>query len=82
MTGSRSGRNAGDTGRSSEPASPRRLSIGAPQLRMGVHLIEGFDAFGAGDVAARFRHRSRPPVPIAVNGLPIRFIIGSIFWSW
>ena len=35
--------------------------------------IEGFDAFGTGDVLARFRHRSRPPVPLAVSG-PYRWV--------
>jgi methanethiol S-methyltransferase len=35
--------------------------------------IEGFDAFGTGDVLARFRLHSRPPVPLAVRG-PYRWV--------
>lgn len=35
--------------------------------------IEGFDAFGTGDVLARFRHLSRAPVPLAVSG-PYRWV--------
>ncbi|MBS1854087.1 MAG: isoprenylcysteine carboxylmethyltransferase family protein [Acidobacteria bacterium] len=35
--------------------------------------IEGFDAFGTGDVLARFSRRSRPPVPFSVNG-PYRWV--------
>lgn len=35
--------------------------------------IEGFDAFGTGDVLARFRRRSHPPAPLAVSG-PYRWV--------
>lgn len=49
--------------------------------------IEGFDAFGTADVLARFQHRSRPPVPLAVNGLyrwvrhPFYFLVVVMLWA-
>ena len=49
--------------------------------------IEGFDAFGTGDVLARFRHRSRPPVPLTVNGPyrwvrhPFYFLVVVMLWA-
>jgi len=49
--------------------------------------IEGFDAFGTGDVLARFRHRSRPPVPLAVSGPyrwvrhPFYFLVLVMLWA-
>ena len=49
--------------------------------------IEGFDAFGTGDVLARFRHRSRPPIPLAVNGPyrwvrhPFYFLVVVMLWA-
>ena len=49
--------------------------------------IEGFDAFGTGDVLARFRHRSRHPVPLAVNGPyrwvrhPFYFLVVVMLWA-
>jgi protein-S-isoprenylcysteine O-methyltransferase Ste14 len=35
--------------------------------------IQGFDAFGTADVLARFQHRRRAPVPLAVKG-PYRWV--------
>jgi protein-S-isoprenylcysteine O-methyltransferase Ste14 len=49
--------------------------------------IEGFDAFGTGDVLARFRHRSHPPVPLAVSGPyrwvrhPFYFLVVVMLWA-
>ncbi len=49
--------------------------------------IEGFDAFGTGDLLARFRHRSRPPVPLTVKGLyrwvrhPFYFLVVVMLWA-
>ncbi|MBN9663853.1 MAG: hypothetical protein J0H49_36980 [Acidobacteria bacterium] len=49
--------------------------------------IEGFDAFGTGDVLARFRHRSHPPVPLAISGPyrwvrhPFYFLVVVMLWS-
>ncbi len=49
--------------------------------------IEGFDAFGTGDVVARFRQRSRPPVPLAVRGPyrwvrhPFYFLVLVMLWA-
>jgi methanethiol S-methyltransferase len=49
--------------------------------------IEGFDAFGTGDVLARFRHRIWPPVPLAVNGPyrwvrhPFYFLVVVMLWA-
>jgi protein-S-isoprenylcysteine O-methyltransferase Ste14 len=49
--------------------------------------IEGFDAFGTGDVLARFRHRSRPPVPLAIYGPyrwvrhPFYFLVVVMLWA-
>jgi len=49
--------------------------------------IEGFDAFGTGDVLARLRHRSRPPVPLAVSGPyrwvrhPFYFLVVVMLWA-
>ncbi len=49
--------------------------------------IEGFDAFGTGDVLARFRHRSRPAVPLAIKGPyrwvrhPFYFLVLVMLWA-
>ncbi len=49
--------------------------------------IEGFDAFGTADVLARFGRRSRPPVPLAVNGPyrwvrhPFYFLVVVMLWA-
>ncbi len=49
--------------------------------------IEGFDAFGTGDVLARFRQRSHPAVPLAVSGPyrwvrhPFYFLVLVMLWA-
>ena len=49
--------------------------------------IEGFDAFGTGDVLAHFRNRSRPLVPLSINGPyrwvrhPFYFLVVVMLWA-
>ena len=49
--------------------------------------IQGFDAFGTADVLARFQHRRRAPVPLAVKGPyrwvrhPFYFLVLVLLWA-
>lgn len=49
--------------------------------------IEGFDAFGTGDLLARFRHSPRPTVPLSVRGPyrwvrhPFYFLVLVMLWA-